>query len=118
MAEHIGKYGEPWETDVYTVVGVGGSKCECVLQNYECVMTSAEDRAARIVACVNALSGVSDPAAFMEAVKGAMDALEKDAKTSHSGHGCFPQSQCGACKPLLQALASLRQHMQQEGRDD
>lgn len=33
---------------------------------------------ARIVACVNALAGIADPAAFMSAVRELRDAIEKD----------------------------------------
>lgn len=34
--------------------------------------------------------------------------LEGVAKWSHGGHGCFPASQCGLCKPVLEALAKAR----------
>ncbi len=82
----MGDYGEPWErrSSDSTVRAYGGQ-----------LMTakSGNESTDRIVDCVNALAGIKDPQAFVEAAKAYCDSLDKidlafaDAVVEDDGRG-------------------------------
>ena len=74
-----GKYGEPWKGGKYgsgygnkNAVPIYGDGNQVASAEYLGGTAVAEENAARIVACVNACTGITDP---VEAVEKARDAL-------------------------------------------
>lgn len=49
-----------------------------------------------------------DHARLVQAAPTLLRALEAVSKWCHQGHGNFPASQCGLCKPVFEALAEAR----------
>jgi len=69
--------------------------------------TRTVEGAERIVACVNALAGVADPAAFMRKVHGLRDDVQDALEASSISHedGCGRGSECGCW------IATMRDHL-------
>jgi hypothetical protein len=66
-----------------------------------------EANAARIVSCVNALAGIPDPAAFVQAARGMAEALEATTKALSYAVPVFPNVE----RKATAALAAFRAQM-------
>lgn len=71
----------------------------CIVKGNATSGAIADDNAARIVACVNALAGIADPAAFMAAVRELRDENDK-----YFGDDFLYRE---AIEPLIDSLATL-----------
>lgn len=88
----MGKYGEPWRWgDGYALSGVKYADCQLYDRHHNAIIPIRVDHhepiwdvqandllptlneRERIVACVNAMRGIDDPAAFVEAVRKMVD---------------------------------------------
>ena len=105
---------EPWSADAGYVFGQvpggrpngeGIARCHgsAGARNGEHTQENDYANAARIVACVNALAGVEDPAAFVEAVQGVMARID----TTYAG----------PCMMIERELAEAQILAEQRGRD-
>ncbi len=107
-----GKFGEPWEADIaehladcpptYRIFSSDGGTYE--EGDYVCE-TASRKLDARVIACVNSLAGIEDPAAFMEAVRKMVKAFE----------GFHIDVRCRFDR-RVNALAALRAMLPKEGQ--
>lgn len=67
-----GKYGEPW-----TFENKGSSVCRIHSENQMIGICSVPDHNLRVIACVNALDGIPDPAAAINAAREALTLIDK-----------------------------------------
>lgn len=75
----------PWKKLPYRAVADSDGQVVCSVD------TGSIDRADEIT---HVISKAPKMLAFLEGM----------ARTYHIGHGCFPQRQCGVCKPLLDLI--------------
>jgi hypothetical protein len=69
-----GQYGEPWREPAGSMYEIAsGMACVLTIAPYP----DATAKRRRIIACVNAMDGIDDPAAFVEASTAMLDALEE-----------------------------------------
>ena len=119
----IGHTKEPWKLqegfcNVYALSnGESGLTTHIAKANDAQVsggLIEAEANARRIVDCVNALAGIENPAAFVEAARGMADKAD-DALQALVGvdrllhqYGLMQGEDCPAIEPLRAALTALR----------
>jgi hypothetical protein len=99
-----GQYGEPWREPAGSMYEIA-SGMACVLTMAPYPDATAKRR--RIIACVNAMDGIDDPAAFVENAAAAIDLLQQ----VHDALKCGQKVEIGNLAGFAMAARKLGPHM-------